>query len=46
MKGLKVNMKISNARGRMLQYACDMFERLDAIGYGAFKNKNTKMTVK
>jgi len=46
LKGLRVNMKIGNAKARMLEYSCDMFNRLESVGYGAFKEKNPKMTVK
>jgi len=46
LKGLKVNMKIGNGRARILQYSCDLFNRLESVGYGAFKEKNPKMTVK
>jgi len=46
VKTLRVNMKVSDPRARMLQYACDFFSKLDDIGYGSFKEKNPKMTVK
>lgn len=44
--GFKMPMNVADPEARVLQYANDMFERLQSIGYGEFREKNPKMTVR
>ena len=45
LKGLRMPMHITNPKARVSQYCNEFLERLDAVGYGAFKTKNPKKTI-
>lgn len=46
MKGLRVPMSVADPEARMLEYVHDVFERLDGVGHGEFKDTNPKKTIK
>ena len=46
LKGWKIAMRIADADARISTFACDFFNRLAAFGYGLFRDKNVKVTIK
>lgn len=46
MAGLKFPGSIRDPAARIITYCADVFERLDAVGYGEFKTENPKHTIK
>lgn len=46
LKGIQMPMEIADPGARVMEFVSDFFERLDAVGYGDFKVKNPKKTVK
>lgn len=46
LKGLKFPVKIASPSARIMTYCADVFERLDAVGYGDFKTNNPKHMIK
>lgn len=46
MAGLKVPSYTTDLNARTTIYCADVYERLDAIGYGEFTTKNPEYTIK
>lgn len=46
LNGLTFRAKIAGPSARIMTYCADVFERLDAIGYGEFRNDNPKHMIK
>lgn len=46
LRGIRMPMQVSNAEGRVLKFLYVVFQRLESVGYGIFKNKNSENTFK
>lgn len=46
LKGLTMPMTISYPETRVLEYVHDVFQRLESVGYGSFRDSNPEKTVK
>lgn len=46
LKGLQMPTHISDPEARALEFVHDLFQRLESVGYGSFKDRNPEKTIK